>query len=77
MFKSDYDKLTSKEVEKRLQKRRKATNTKRVRCKETGIIFDSLTEASNAVGGCSCNSSISRCCKDPNLTYKGFHWEYT
>lgn len=76
MFKSDYDILTSKEVEKRLQKRRKATNTKRVKCKETGIIFDSLTEASNAVGGGSRNSSISRCCKNPNLTYKGFHWEY-
>ena len=76
MFKSDYDKATPKEIEERLNRRVKGHNRKKVKCIETGEIFNSLTEANEAVGGCFRNSLISKCCKHPCTTYKGYHWEY-
>lgn len=41
---------------------------------EDGRIFDSLTEAANAVGDTVGN--ICRACKEPHRTAKGFHWQY-
>lgn len=78
MFKVDYDKSTPKDIEERLKisRKGKTLNMRKVRCVETGEIFRSLVEANEAVGGC-CNSSmISKCCKVPTKTYRGYHWEY-
>lgn len=47
---------------------------KRVRCIETGIIYESLTEASSKTG--ISQGSISECCNGKRKTAGGFHWEY-
>lgn len=49
---------------------------KPVVCVETGTVFDSVTEAANAVG--TSTTSISRVCKKRSsyTTAVGFHWEY-
>lgn len=47
---------------------------KRVRCIETGIIYESLSEASRQTG--IAQSSISECCNGKRKTAGGFHWEY-
>ena len=48
--------------------------SKRVRCIETGIIFESTREASRQTG--IFNASISHCCSGERQTAGGFHWEY-
>ncbi len=78
MFKSDYNKATPKEIEERLKisMKGKMHNMRKVKCIETGEVFKSITEANEAVGGCKNSSMISKCCKNPHLSYKGYHWEY-
>ena len=76
MFKKDYDKATPEEIQERFKQKRVSCNRKKVRCVETGKVFNSVMEANEFVGGCPNNSVISKCCKNPNITYKGFHWEY-
>ena len=76
MFKEDYDRATPQEIEERLKRRIKAYNRRKVKCVETGEVFNSLAEANISIGGCSNNSMISKCCRCPDVTYKGYHWEY-
>lgn len=76
MFKKDYDKSTPEEIQKRFERKRISCGRKKVRCVETGKIFNSITEANEFVGGCPNSSVISKCCKNSKITYKGFHWEY-
>lgn len=78
MFKSDYDKATPKEVEERLKisMKGKMHNMRKVKCIETGEVFKSIIEANEAIGGCKNSSMISKCCKNSQLSYKGYHWEY-
>lgn len=78
MFKNEYDKVTPKEIEERLNISRKGKvyNMRKVKCIETGEIFNSIIEANKAVSSCKNNSIISKCCRNPHLTYKGYHWEY-
>lgn len=76
MFKKDYDKATPEEIQERFKQKRVSCNRKKVRCIETGEVFNSIMEANEFVRGCPNNSLISKCCKDSNITYKGFHWEY-
>ncbi len=52
----------------------KKGNLIRVKNVDTGIIYDSLTDASNATG--ISISKISACCKGKRKTTGGFHWEY-
>lgn len=47
---------------------------KRVRLVETGQLFDSIKEASNATGHN--RTSIILCCKGKYKTVNGMHWEY-
>lgn len=47
---------------------------KRVRCVETGAVYDSVREAAESVGGK--QSGLSSCLVGANKTYKGRHWEY-
>ena len=48
--------------------------SKKVRCIETGVIYESLTEASRQTS--IAVSSISECCNGKRKTAGGFHWEY-
>ena len=51
------------------------TPSKRVRCIETGVIYDSIKEAARQTG--LCKQKISYCCR--GIRYKktgGFHWEF-
>lgn len=47
---------------------------KRVCCIETGIIYESLSEAARQTG--IDKSSISKCCCGKRKTAGGFHWEF-
>lgn len=47
---------------------------KKVECVETGVIYDSLTEAANAVGGKV--KGISSCLRGRSHTSAGYHWRY-
>ena len=51
------------------------TPSKRVRCVETGVIYNSIKEAARQTG--LCKQKISYCCR--GIRYKktgGFHWEF-
>ena len=69
------DKIDETYIEKVLMRKRRAqiTNVKRVRCKETGEIFDSMTQAARQKGVDL--SSISACCRGKLTHTKGLHWE--
>ena len=45
---------------------------KKVLCVETGIVYNSIREASIAIGG----GHISDCCNGKRKTTKGYHWEW-
>lgn len=49
-------------------------NEKKVRCMETGKIYDSIVKASQATG--ISTTSISGCCRGEREAVKGYHWEY-
>ena len=51
-----------------------AAISKKVRCIETGVIYESLTEASRQTS--IAVSNISECCNGKRKTAGGFHWEY-
>lgn len=55
--------------------RDKQAKSKKVRCIETGIIYESITQASRETG---LNmTGISECCRKKRYkTYGGFHWEF-
>ena len=50
------------------------TQGKRVRCIETGVIYDSTMEVERQTG--LSHSTIVGCCKGKRKTCGGFHWEY-
>lgn len=50
------------------------SNSKRVRCIETEIIYNSIKEAAIAVGITS--AGISLCCNGKRKTAGGYHWEF-
>lgn len=80
LYKETYDNLSKTEIIKILNQKRKDEKAckdkirKKVRCVETGEIFNSVTEAAKSVG--SATSNISKCCKTPKYICKGYHWEY-
>ena len=55
-------------------KRQSKKMGKRVRCVETGIIYDGTRQAEKETGVC--YSSISRCCNGAYETAGKLHWEY-
>lgn len=67
--------------EEMLEMRRKsakcASNARKrpVVCIETGIIYESATDASHKVDGTT-QSKITMCCKGQRLTCGGYHWKY-
>lgn len=53
----------------------KENSGKIIRCVETGIVYDSISDACRKTGYQS-KTGISRCCKGLQETYNGLHWEY-
>lgn len=47
---------------------------KRVRCVETGKIYESAAEAAREISAL--KQPLSSVCRGERKTYKGFHWEY-
>ena len=48
--------------------------SKKVRCIETGVIYNSINEAAEAIGKAA--SSLSNCLAGRRKTCGGFHWEF-
>lgn len=65
----------SEETKKKLSESHKGIGSKRVVCIETGIIYNSVKEASekNMIKG---RGHISACCKGTRRTAGGYHWCY-
>lgn len=64
----------NKEYKKRALNSLNAIHCSKVKCIETGIIYNSITEASNKTGAN--KSYISMCCNGKGGTAKGYHWEF-
>lgn len=54
-------------------KPRNNNNFTKIRCIETGVIYNSIKDAIEKTGA---SSSIKRCLKNKNSTSGGYHWEY-
>lgn len=54
----------------------KNPRAKKVRCIETGQVFDYIREANEFLGKNRLSSDISKCCKGKLKTCGGYHWEY-
>ena len=50
------------------------TRTTKVKCVETGVIYESLTKAANET--CVNFANISNACRGRRKTAGGYHWEY-
>ena len=72
VFLEDYEKMTREDIDHILSAIPKCI--RKVKCVETGEVFNSVTEAAKSVG--SETSNISKCCKRPKYICKGYHWEY-
>lgn len=72
VYEKDYENMTERELLDIISAVPK--HMRRVKCKETGVIFNSLTEASRSIK--SGTTNISKCCKNSKYTCKGYHWEY-
>ena len=57
-----------------MSKRQRVANANKikVKCVETGEIFNSVSEAASAVGGQA--AGISYCIRGERKTHKGLHW---
>lgn len=64
----------SEETKKKISEANKGKSAKKVRCVETGIVYDSITRAGEAINRSS--SGISACLKGKMKTCGGYHWEY-
>ena len=56
------------------RRRKSGSNRKKVLCVETGIIYQSQSEASRQTG--IDQSAISKYCRSTRKTAGGFHWQY-
>lgn len=65
----------SDETKRKLSESHKGLGSKKVRCVETGIIYNSISDASrkNNIKG---RGHVSACCKGTRKTAGGYHWEY-
>ena len=72
MFLEEYEQKSEQAIQNILSIKPK--HLRKVFCVEKGKIFSSVAEAARSVGGQTTN--ISKCCKNPKRTCKGYHWEY-
>lgn len=66
--------IYSAETLAKMSNAHKGKTTKKVVCIETGIVYNSITEASDLTG--IKFSNISHCCRGSQKTAGGYHWEY-
>ena len=79
LSKANKGRKTSEETKKKLSEVNKGSKNpraKKVRCIETGQVFDYIREANEFLGKNRLSSGISKCCKGKLKTYGGYHWEY-
>lgn len=74
IIESNKNRVLSEETIKKMSESHKGKATKKVRCVETGVVFDSVTEAAMFVD--KNISNIIACCKGKQKTCGGYHWEY-
>ena len=75
LSKANLGKKHSDETKKKLSKSHKGLGSKRVLCIETGVVYDSIKDASakNNIKG---HGHIGACCKGDRMTAGGLHWKY-
>ena len=73
MFLQDYEKFTEEDITKILK--RVSSKIRPVQCIETGVTYNSVSTAANAFNAQTTN--ISKCCKNPKYTCRGYHWKYS
>lgn len=56
------------------QNHKRQHRIKKVRCIETGVIYESISDAARQTG--ICRESIGKCCNGNQKTAGGYHWEY-
>ena len=75
MFVSEYNELDNNEIEKNIKYHCVAKHVRKVRCIETGNIYNSVTEGLLELLKAGL-TNISKCCKNSRFMCKGYHWEY-
>lgn len=71
---SNRNKLVSEETKRKISEANKGKTAKPVKCIETEMIFNSVSEAGDFIG--KCISGIIACCAGRQKTCGGYHWEY-
>lgn len=72
MYLKDYSTKSEKEIKDIIEC--KNLRLRKVKCIETGKVFESVTDAAKYVKGET--SNISKCCKNSRYMCKGYHWQY-
>ena len=72
MYLKDYSIKSEKEIKDIIEC--KNLRLRKVKCIETGKVFESVTDAAKYVKGET--SNISKCCKNSRYMCKGYHWQY-
>lgn len=78
LYVKDYEGMSKEDLQKVLQKKvtKKKVPVRKVRCVESGEVFDSIAAAKKAVGMSPRDSHISACCRGKRNIAGGYHWEY-
>lgn len=71
---SNRNRVYSEETLRKMSESAKGKNTRKVRCIEKDIAFNSINEAGNFAKVDP--STISKCCRGKQKTSGGYHWEY-
>lgn len=74
IIESNKTRVLSEDTIKKMSESHKGKATKKVRCIETDMIFNSISEAAIFVG--KSITGIIACCKGKQKTCAGYHWEY-
>lgn len=79
LYAQDYETMSEEDRNKFIQKqhvKKRIANIQKVRCIETGQVFESVADALKAMGMDPRNSHISACCRGKRKTAGGYHWQY-
>lgn len=74
IIESNKSRFISNETRQKMSNSHKGKTAKKVRCIETNTVYNSITEAANAVN--ISMSGIINCCKGKQETCAHYHWEY-
>lgn len=71
---SNRRRIITDETRDKLSKSHIGKTARKVKCVETGVIYESIKEAAEFIGRD--GSSISKCCRGKQDTVAGYHWVY-